>query len=57
MIATSEDLSDSRKDILAKFDKMQAKLPKKHRGSFELSIWDDSGLLELEQELGLRVSL
>jgi hypothetical protein len=57
IIATNDDLSNLRKEIVAMFSKMKAKLPKEHRGSFDLEIWDDSGLFEVEKELGLKVEI
>jgi len=57
IIATNDDLSDLRKEILAMFGKMKAKLPNKHRDSFDLEIWDDAGLLEVEKEFGLKVEV
>lgn len=58
IVATNDDLSSSiRKNMLAMFGKMKAMLPTEHRGKFELEIWDDSGLLRVEKELGLKVEL
>jgi hypothetical protein len=57
IIATNDDLSGLRKEITTAFHKMKSKLPGEHRSRFELEIWDDSGLLEVEKELGLKVDL
>jgi hypothetical protein len=57
IIATCGDLSAQRKNIMAMFRKMKTKLPTKYRNLFELEIWDDSGLLAVEKNLGLKVDL
>lgn len=57
IIATNDDLSHLRKEIMAMFHKMKMKLPAEYRGSFTLEIWDDSGLLEVEKELGLKIEM
>ncbi len=57
IVATNDDLSGLRKEITTVFQKMKSKLPTEHRSRFELEIWDDSGLLEVEKELGLKVDL
>jgi hypothetical protein len=36
---------------------MKSKLPADHRSLFDLEIWDDSGLLEVEKDLGLKIDL
>jgi hypothetical protein len=57
IIATNDDLLDLYKEIMAMFNKMKSKLPAEHRSLFKLEIWDDSGLLEVEKNLGLKVDL
>lgn len=57
IIATNDDLSEIHKETLAMFSKMKAKLLQEHRDSFVLEIWDDSGLLEVEKKLGLKVDI
>lgn len=57
IIATNDDLSDLRKEITAMFNKMKSKLSAEHRSRFKFEIWDDSGLLEVEKKLGLKVDL
>ncbi|MCZ6703952.1 MAG: hypothetical protein O6940_13050 [Ignavibacteria bacterium] len=57
IIAINDDLSEIRKEIVAMFDKMKAKLPKEYRNNFNLEIWDDSGLIEVEKKLGLKVEI
>lgn len=57
IIATNDDLSGLCKEIMAMFHKMKLKLPAKYRNRFDLEIWDDSGLLEVEKNLGLKVDL
>lgn len=57
IIATNDDLSRIRKEILATFRKMKAKLLTQHRDLFNLEIWDDSGLLTAEKDLGLKIVL
>lgn len=55
IIATVEDLSGVKKNILDMFGKMKSKLPAKCRGLFNLAIWDRDGLLAVERELGLKI--
>ena len=57
IIATNDDLSDLHDEIIKMFGKMKAKLPKEYRANFVLEIWDDSGLLEVEKGLGLKVEI
>ncbi|MCL5807480.1 MAG: hypothetical protein M1418_02805 [Deltaproteobacteria bacterium] len=57
IIATNDDLSGLRKEIMAILHKMKSKLSADHRSLFDLEIWDDSGLLEVEKDLGLKVDL
>ena len=57
IIATNDDLSVLRKEITTTFNKMKSKLPTKYRSHFKLEIWDNSGLLEVEKNLGLKVDL
>jgi hypothetical protein len=57
IIATNDDLSGLRKESMAMFHKMKLKLPAEHRSLFDLEIWDDQGLLEVEKKLGLKVDL
>jgi hypothetical protein len=57
IIATNDDLSFLRKEIIAMFNKMKLKLTAEHRSRFDLEIWDDSGLLKVEKNLGLKVDL
>jgi hypothetical protein len=55
IIATNDDLSNIRKDITTMFQKMKAKIPAEHREKFVLEVWDDTGLLKVERELGLKI--
>ena len=55
IIATNDDLSDVRKDISTIFQKMKTKIPVDEREKFVLEVWDDTGLLKVERELGLKV--
>ena len=57
IIATNDDLSVFHKEIMTIFRKMKAKLPADHRSLFDLEIWDSSGLLEVEKDLGLKIDL
>jgi len=57
IIATNDDLSVFHKEIMTILRKMKSKLPADHRSLFDLEIWDDSGLLEVEKDLGLKINL
>jgi hypothetical protein len=50
-------MSSRIQEIVTIFNKMKTKLPKEHRNSFALEIWDESGLLNVEKELGLKVEV
>ena len=43
------------KNIRTIFQKMKGKLPADQREKFVLEIWDDTGLLKVERELGLKI--
>lgn len=55
VIATNDDLSRVKKNIISIFGKMKSKLPAEHREKFVLELWDDTGLRKEEQLLGLKV--
>jgi hypothetical protein len=57
IIATSADISNLRKTIMTIFDKMKARLPVEHRDKFTFELWDHTGLLKYEQELGLKIEV
>jgi hypothetical protein len=55
VIATNDDLSRLRKDIMAIFHKMKAMVAPEHREKFALELWDNTGLLKEERQLGLKI--
>ena len=55
IITTNDDLSQFRKDIMTIFQKMKAKVPADQRGKFILELWDETGLLKVERDLGLKM--
>ena len=57
IIVTKENLAAEKEHIMQMFDKMNGKLPSDCGGLFELKIWDDSGLLEVEKALGLKIDI
>jgi hypothetical protein len=55
VFATGDDLTANRKNITSMFNKMQAKLSPQHREKFDIEIWDDKGLTDVEKNLGLKI--
>jgi hypothetical protein len=55
IIASNDNLTDVRKNIMKTFQQMKAKLPADHRAKFTFELWDEVGLLKVEQELGLKM--
>lgn len=57
IIVTDEDLSERKEKILKTFNKIKTFIDSKSRKLFSLELWDNSGLLLKEKELGIKVSI
>lgn len=57
IIVTAEDLNEQKETIMKAFTKMKTYISPKNRKHFELELWDSSGLILIEKELGIKISL
>jgi len=57
IIATNEDLKTEKKNINEVFNKMKSFVKEDQRGLFSLEIWDKTGLIEKEKELGIKIDI